>query len=215
MLETIKDALTSVQNEISNSVQKLRGSVVQNQQGEVTEAISSLIVTQAGSSLLLKFQLCIEQIQQMNDENIRAANLTSTRLGTLQQMCNERAQCAISVHDYFRSIPVISKQLKDLTQQIGKLNKFCQQTEQSMTYLEALQIVATSEKEISRLKSELKKEKNQFKQKEERERKWMQSTSPTSVRFTAASSSNSGDGGDEDDARNQSEVMILEEFLSS
>lgn len=45
----------------------------------------------------------------MNDENIRAANLTSTRLGTLQQMCNERAQCVIAAHDYFRSIPNISK----------------------------------------------------------------------------------------------------------
>uniref|UniRef100_A0A0N5AMA3 Dysbindin protein homolog n=1 Tax=Syphacia muris TaxID=451379 RepID=A0A0N5AMA3_9BILA len=215
MFEAIRDALTNVQNEISTSVQRLRGSSISNKPSEVIEALSSLVETQVGSSLLLKFQLCIEQMEQMNDENIRLANLASTRLGTLQQMCNERSQCTIAIHDYFRSIPMLSKQLKDVSQEVEKLNKFCQQTEQAITYLEGLHAISFSEEEIRRLKANLKKEKDELTQQEEHERIWMQDGSTQAVRYTQVPAYANNVGADDDEAKNQSEVTILEQFLSS
>lgn len=46
-----------------------------------------------------------------------------------------------------------------MNRKIEKLNRFCLQTEQAMTHLEALRIVANTEAEIAVLKNDFKKEK--------------------------------------------------------
>ncbi|VDK50597.1 unnamed protein product, partial [Gongylonema pulchrum] len=53
-------------------------------------------------------------------------------------------------------------EVRDLNRKIDKLNRFCLQTEQAMTHLEALRIVARTEAEITALKSDLKKEKTRI-----------------------------------------------------
>lgn len=50
-----------------------------------------------------RYQLSIEMIEQMNEENIRLANLCSTRLGRAQQMCNERAEAVLACYSHLRS----------------------------------------------------------------------------------------------------------------
>uniref|UniRef100_A0A915Q284 Uncharacterized protein n=1 Tax=Setaria digitata TaxID=48799 RepID=A0A915Q284_9BILA len=159
MLGSLRDALVTVHNELTSSVQKLRGSASPTLERCSSEAVAALLKTQAGSNLLLKYQLNIEMIEQMNDENIRLANLCSTRMGRAQQMCNERAEAILACHDHLRSLNKARKELEDLNNKINKLNRFCQQTELAMTYLEALVIVADTEAEITSMKDDLKKDK--------------------------------------------------------
>lgn len=45
----------------------------------------------------------------MNDENIRAANLCSTRMGRVHQMCNEQAESILQMHNTLKTVPKISK----------------------------------------------------------------------------------------------------------
>ncbi|KAL3997264.1 hypothetical protein ACH3XW_10145 [Acanthocheilonema viteae] len=159
MLGSLFDALVSVQNELTNSVQKLRNSTPSAVQRSSSEAIASLLKTQAGSNLLLKYQLNIEMMEQMNDENIRLANLCSTRMGRAQQMCNERAEVILACYNHLRTLDQTTKELMNLNHEISKLNRFCLQTELAMTHLEALLIVADTEADIASMKSEIRKEK--------------------------------------------------------
>ncbi|EFO21084.1 hypothetical protein LOAG_07402 [Loa loa] len=159
MLGSLFDALVTVQNELANSVQKLRSTTPSAVQRSSSEAIASLLKTQAGSNLLLKYQLNIEMIEQMNDENIRLANLCSTRMGRAQQMCNERAEVILACYNHLRTLNQTTKELIDLNNKINKLNRFCLQTEQAMTHLEGLLIIADTEADIAFMKSDLKKEK--------------------------------------------------------
>lgn len=48
-----------------------------------------------------------------------------------------------------------------MSRQIDKLNRFCLQTEQAMTHLQGLRIIADSEAEVLAMKTKLKKEKAQ------------------------------------------------------
>ncbi|KHN86245.1 hypothetical protein Tcan_16485 [Toxocara canis] len=208
MLESIREAFANVQTELSNSCS--------------SEAISSLLKTQAGSNLLLKYQLSIEQIEQMNNENVRLANLCSTRMGRAQQMCNERAECVLAMHEHFRAVPQMCKarsrylfiylcvQLKELNRQIEKLRRFCVQTELAMTHLEALHTMAIGEREIEAKKASLKKEKEHFNERNSKELKWISAQPQTNVftederKFQEVFDS---------DAEKREEVM-LEEFLN-
>uniref|UniRef100_A0A9J2PY35 Biogenesis of lysosome-related organelles complex 1 subunit 5 n=1 Tax=Ascaris lumbricoides TaxID=6252 RepID=A0A9J2PY35_ASCLU len=157
-----------------------------------------------------RYQLSIEQIEQVNNENIRLANLCSTRMGRAQQMCNERAECVLAMHEHFRALPQISKQLKELNRQVDKLKRFCVQTELAMTHLEALYTMTIGEQEIEAKKATLKKEKQHFNETARKELSWISSQSRTNV-FT------------EDERRLQEvvdedaekrEELMLEEFLS-
>ncbi|VDM94217.1 unnamed protein product, partial [Onchocerca ochengi] len=159
MFGSLFDALVAVQNELTNSVQKLRSTTSSTLQRNSSEAIASLLKTQAGSNLLLKYQLNIEMMEQMNDENIRLANLCSTRMGRAQQMCNERAEAILACYSHLRSLNETTKELIDLNNKISKLNRFCLQTELAMTHLEALVIVADTDADIASMKSDLRKEK--------------------------------------------------------
>uniref|UniRef100_A0AAF5Q159 Uncharacterized protein n=2 Tax=Wuchereria bancrofti TaxID=6293 RepID=A0AAF5Q159_WUCBA len=159
MLGSFFDALVSVQNELTSSVQKLRNATSSAVQRSSSEAIASLLKTQAGSNLLLKYQLNIETMEQINDENIRLANLCSTRMGRAQQMCNERAEVILACHNHLRTLSETTKELIDLNNKISKLSRFCLQTEIAMTHLEALQIIADAETNIASMKSDLRKEK--------------------------------------------------------
>ncbi|EJW79186.1 hypothetical protein WUBG_09904, partial [Wuchereria bancrofti] len=140
-------------------VQKLRNATSSAVQRSSSEAIASLLKTQAGSNLLLKYQLNIETMEQINDENIRLANLCSTRMGRAQQMCNERAEVILACHNHLRTLSETTKELIDLNNKISKLSRFCLQTEIAMTHLEALQIIADAETNIASMKSDLRKEK--------------------------------------------------------
>ncbi|MFH4979179.1 hypothetical protein AB6A40_005888 [Gnathostoma spinigerum] len=210
MLEGIKEALANVQNELSNSVQKFRSGNLSSLQSCSNDAISSLLKTQAGSNLLLKYQLSIEQIEQMNNENIRLANLCSTRLGRAQQMCNERAEGVLAMHNHLRSIPQISKQLNELNRQIDKLNRFCTQTELAMTHLEALHQMVLGENEIEKRKSEFKREREEYRNRNEKQKMWL--STQTRPNIFSAEERRLSEVLDED-AEKREEVM-LEEFLS-
>lgn len=83
------------------------------------------------------------------------------------------------------------QQLASLTKEIETLSKYCQQTEQAMTYLEALVAIAAGEEKINSLKNQLKEEKEQYRQEVELARKWVQTYSSTAVRFTAGNRCNS------------------------
>ncbi|VDO11590.1 unnamed protein product [Brugia timori] len=159
MLGSFFDALVTVQNELTSSVQKLRNATSSAVQRSSSEAIASLLKTQAGSNLLLKYQLSIETMEQINDENIRLANLCSTRMGRAQQMCNERAEVILACHNHLRTLSETTKELVDLNNKISKLSRFCLQTEIAMTHLEALQIIADAETDIASMKNDLRKEK--------------------------------------------------------
>uniref|UniRef100_A0A0R3RT47 Uncharacterized protein n=1 Tax=Elaeophora elaphi TaxID=1147741 RepID=A0A0R3RT47_9BILA len=162
MLGSLFDALVTVQNELTNGVQKLRSTTSSAVQRSSSEAIASLLKTQAGSNLLLKYQLNIETMEQMNDENIRLANLCSTRMGRAQQMCNERAEVILACYNHLRTLNQTTKELMDLNSKISKLNRFCLQTELAMTHLEALLIIGDTEAEIASMKSDIRKEKAQI-----------------------------------------------------
>ncbi|CAG9540643.1 unnamed protein product [Cercopithifilaria johnstoni] len=162
MLGSLYDAFVTVQNELTNSVRKLRNTTSSAVQRSSSEAIASLLKTQAGSNLLLQYQLNIETIQQMNNENIRLANLCSTRMGRAQQMCNERAEVILACYNHLRTLDQTTKELMDLNSKISKLSRFCLQTERAMTHLEALLIIADTETDIASMKDDMRKEKAQI-----------------------------------------------------
>ncbi|EYC12097.1 hypothetical protein Aduo_000195 [Ancylostoma duodenale] len=89
MLETLKETIVNVQNEITSGVERLRFNVTPTlaaQQKCVAEAVDEIVKTSAGSDMLLKFQLSLDQMRIVADEGARLANLCSTRMGRAQQV---------------------------------------------------------------------------------------------------------------------------------
>ncbi|VDM41443.1 unnamed protein product [Toxocara canis] len=222
MLESIREAFANVQTELSN-------------RNYAAFLYGNPVVQKSNCARVFsRYQLSIEQIEQMNNENVRLANLCSTRMGRAQQMCNERAECVLAMHEHFRAVPQMCKarsrylfiylcvgavflnepicfqQLKELNRQIEKLRRFCVQTELAMTHLEALHTMAIGEREIEAKKASLKKEKEHFNEKNSKELKWISAQPQTNVftederKFQEVFDS---------DAEKREEVM-LEEFLN-
>ncbi|KAJ1355756.1 hypothetical protein KIN20_013289 [Parelaphostrongylus tenuis] len=88
--------------------------------------------------MLLKFQLSLDQMSIVADEGARLANLCSTRMGRAQQMCKERADAIMTIDSFLRNTSEMEKKIRDLSKQVDKLSRFCNQAEQAMTYLDAL-----------------------------------------------------------------------------
>ncbi|CAI4221692.1 unnamed protein product [Auanema sp. JU1783] len=158
MLGTLRDALANVQNEIAIGVERIRSNVAPSaltiQQKCVEEAVDDIIKTTAGGELLLKFQCNLQEMREKADEGARLANLCSTRMGRAQQMCKERADAVLSIDSFLRNPYDIDKQLRDLHKQVDKLQRFCNQTEQALTHLEGLQIVAQTEEEVELIRQQ-------------------------------------------------------------
>lgn len=66
-------------------------------------------ITDSVHFFISRYQLNIEMMEQMNDENIRLANLCSTRMGRVQQMCNERAEVVMACYNHLRTLDQIRK----------------------------------------------------------------------------------------------------------
>ncbi|VDM63037.1 unnamed protein product [Angiostrongylus costaricensis] len=98
--------------------------------------------------LVTRFQLSLDQMGIVADEGARLANLCSTRMGRAQQMCKERADAIMTIDSFLRNISEMEKKIRDLNKQVDKLTRFCNQTEQAMTYLEALCQIVRTENEV-------------------------------------------------------------------
>ncbi|VDL82267.1 unnamed protein product [Nippostrongylus brasiliensis] len=88
------------------------------------------------------------------DEGVRLANLCSTRMGRAQQMCKERADAVMAIDSFLRNSSDLDKKIKDLNKQVDKLVRFCNQTEQAMTHLEALTTIVRTEEEIDMIRQQ-------------------------------------------------------------
>ncbi|KJH51100.1 hypothetical protein DICVIV_02767 [Dictyocaulus viviparus] len=170
VLGTLKETIVNVQNEISSGVERLRFNVtplLAAEKKSVSDAVEEIVKTTAGSEMLFKFQLSLEQIGAVADEGLRLANLCSTRMGRAQQMCKERADAFLTIDSFLRNTSDIEKKIRDLNKQVthhivngyykicilidfevDKLVRFCNQTEQAMTYLEALCYIVKTEEEV-------------------------------------------------------------------
>ncbi|XGW19162.1 hypothetical protein V3C99_003188 [Haemonchus contortus] len=157
MLDTLRETIVTVQNEITSGVERLRFNVSPSlaaQQRYVTEAVDEIVKTAAGSDLLLKFQLSLDQMRMVADEGVRLANLCSTRMGRAQQMCKERADAVMAIDSFLRNTADMDRKIKDLNKQVDKLVRFCNQTEQAMTHLEALATVVRTEEEVDLIRQQ-------------------------------------------------------------
>lgn len=67
----------------------------------------------------------------------------------LFQMCMERANPVMDIDNFLRNTTEIDNKIKDLNRKVDKLVRFCNQTEQALTHLEALSTVAKSEEEVN------------------------------------------------------------------
>ncbi|VDK45797.1 unnamed protein product [Anisakis simplex] len=148
----------------------------------------------------------------MNNENFRLANLCSTRMGRAQQMCNESAECILSMHQHFRALPHICKQLRELNRQIDKLKRFCVQTELVMTHLEALQVISNGERIIEEKKADLKKEKDQYSEISKEKVKWISAQPQTNIFTEGHYERRMNEMLDANDEKH--EEVMLEEFLN-
>ncbi|KAE9415435.1 hypothetical protein Angca_006848, partial [Angiostrongylus cantonensis] len=119
-----------------------------------TDAVDEIVKTTAGSDMLLKYQLSLDQMSIVADEGARLANLCSTRMGRAQQMCKERADAIMAIDSFLRNITEMEKKIRDLNKQVDKLTRFCNQTEQAMTYLEALCQIVRTEEEMDLLRQQ-------------------------------------------------------------
>ena len=64
-------------------------------------------------------------------------------------MCMERANPVMDIDNFLRNTTEIDNKIKDLNRKVDKLVRFCNQTEQALTHLEALSTVAKSEEEVN------------------------------------------------------------------
>lgn len=157
MLDTLRETIVNVQNEISMGVERLRFNIAPSlaaQQKYVTETVDEIVKTSAGSDMLLKFQLSLEQMRAVADEGVRLANLCSTRMGRAQQMCKERADGVMAIDSFLRNTSDMDKKIRELNKQVDKLVRFCNQTEQAMTHLEALMTIARTEEEMDLIRQQ-------------------------------------------------------------
>lgn len=157
MLDTLRETIVTVQNEITSGVERLRFNVTPSlaaQQKCVSETVDGIVKTAAGSDMLLKFQLSLDQMRAEADEGARLANLCSTRMGRAQQMCKERADAVMAIDSFLRNTSDMERKIRDLNKQVDKLVRFCNQTEQAMTHLEALNTVVRTEEEVDLIRQQ-------------------------------------------------------------
>ncbi|CAJ0593235.1 unnamed protein product [Cylicocyclus nassatus] len=201
MLETLKETIVNVQNEISSGVERLRFNVAPSlaaQQKCVSDAVDEIVKTSAGSDMLLKFQLSLDQMRVVADEGVQLANLCSTRMGRAQQMCRERADAVMAIDSFLRNASDLEKKMKDMNRQVDKLVRFCNQTEQAMTHLEALNNIVRTEEEVDLIRQQTRSATTIL--------NIDPSPSPALVLNTAVRPG--------DEARERQEEVMLEEFLS-
>ncbi|CAA21598.1 Dysbindin protein homolog [Caenorhabditis elegans] len=202
MLNTLRDTLSSVQAELSTGVEKLRMNVSANivaQQKVSTESVNEILNTSAGNELLQNFQNLITEVEENGAEGGRLANLCSTRMGRCQQMCKEKADAVMEIDEFLRNSVEFDKKIREINAQISKLTRFCNQTEQAMTYLEALCEVAHTEGEVDLIRQQAKSAATIVQ---------IECESPSVL--TSALRSRP-----EDAVKAQQEEVMLEEFLSS
>ncbi|UMM11770.1 hypothetical protein L5515_000887 [Caenorhabditis briggsae] len=202
MFNTLRDTFSSVQAELSTGVEKLRMNVTANmaQQKVSNESVNEVLNTSAGNELLQNFQNLITEVEENGAEGGRLANLCSTRMGRCQQMCKEKADAVMEIDDFLRNSAEFDKKIRGINSQIIKLTRFCNQTEQAMTYLEALCEVAHTEGEVDLIRQQARSAATIVQ---------IECDSP-SVLTSAALRTRP-----EDAAKAQQEEMMLEEFLSS
>ncbi|KIH61956.1 hypothetical protein ANCDUO_07766 [Ancylostoma duodenale] len=64
-------------------------------------------------------------------------------------MCKERADAVMAIDSFLRNSSDMEKKIRELNKQVDKLVRFCNQTEQAMTHLEALNTIVRTEEEVS------------------------------------------------------------------
>lgn len=69
-------------------------------------------------------------------------------------MCKEKADAVMEIDDFMRNSAEFDKKIREINAQIVKLTRFCNQTEQAMTYLEALCQVAHTEGEVDLIRQQ-------------------------------------------------------------
>nr|CDJ96985.1 Hypothetical protein CBG03831 [Haemonchus contortus] len=75
-------------------------------------------------------------------------------MGRAQQMCKERADAVMAIDSFLRNTADMDRKIKDLNKQVDKLVRFCNQTEQAMTHLEALATVVRTEEEVDLIRQQ-------------------------------------------------------------
>uniref|UniRef100_A0A8R1E593 Dysbindin n=2 Tax=Caenorhabditis japonica TaxID=281687 RepID=A0A8R1E593_CAEJA len=204
MLNTLRDTLSSVQAELSTGVEKLRMNVTASmvaQEKVSTESINEVLNTAAGSELFQNFQSLISEVEENGAEGGRLANLCSTRMGRCQQMCKEKADAVMEIDDFLRCSAEFDKKIREITSQLTKVTRFCNQTEQAMTYLEALCEVAHTEGEVDLIRQQARSAATIVQ---------IEQDSPSVLTFSSAVRARP-----EDAVQAQQEEVMLEEFLSS
>eukprot|EP00080_Pristionchus_pacificus_P007401 PDM67421.1 protein kinase [Pristionchus pacificus] len=154
MLGGLRDTLKNIQDEISMGMVNLRKMTTGNEGDEKEierlryETMDKVTSSSAGGNLLLKYGDDLDIIRTKAEENIRMADLCSTRIGRAQQECTERANDFIQLENFLREHKTISDSMYSIEQQLEKLSRFCTQTETAMTQLEGLAIISESERNV-------------------------------------------------------------------
>ncbi|GMT00682.1 hypothetical protein PENTCL1PPCAC_22856, partial [Pristionchus entomophagus] len=87
----LRDTLKSIQDEISEGVENLRKMTVGTEGNDIErlrlrmESMEKIVSSSAGGHLLLKYQNELDKMRKRTEENIRMADLCSTRIGRAQQ----------------------------------------------------------------------------------------------------------------------------------
>uniref|UniRef100_A0AC34RFV3 Uncharacterized protein n=1 Tax=Panagrolaimus sp. JU765 TaxID=591449 RepID=A0AC34RFV3_9BILA len=160
-LNSLRQVLTNIYDELPHLPSALKvGENVPSVENVVHKFLQSLSSTDQGQDLLFRYKLGLYQIHDLNQQSIRLANQTSTRMSAVQQDLNEHWEAVSNqtstrmsvvqqdlnehweavchMHDRLAEIPTITKQLDDLNRQISSFEKFLVQTEIAVLSLESI-----------------------------------------------------------------------------
>ncbi|KAL6729111.1 hypothetical protein Aduo_000196 [Ancylostoma duodenale] len=113
-------------------------------------------------------------------------------------MCKERADAVMAIDSFLRNSSDMEKKIRELNKQVDKLVRFCNQTEQAMTHLEALNTIVRTEEEVDLIRQQTRSAATII--------NMDPSPSPALVLNTSIRPC--------DEAREKQEEVMLEEFLS-
>uniref|UniRef100_A0A0N4ZFI3 SKA2 domain-containing protein n=1 Tax=Parastrongyloides trichosuri TaxID=131310 RepID=A0A0N4ZFI3_PARTI len=138
----MEDLRTSFNSMVIDIASKIQSLTVADPNAELeqlsTEFLECYAHQEEGANLLEKYQQYLILLKKLNNDNCRASNQASTRLGALSQILSENTNTYNKLTEQLRKLPEISKQLNSINNRIDTLHKYLLQTELSLHQLSSL-----------------------------------------------------------------------------
>uniref|UniRef100_A0A7E4ZVC9 Biogenesis of lysosome-related organelles complex 1 subunit 5 n=1 Tax=Panagrellus redivivus TaxID=6233 RepID=A0A7E4ZVC9_PANRE len=144
-LNSLKELVGHIYDELPHMPAPLRRDSMPTPETLGSKFLEAFGTTDEGHDLLFRYKLGLYQMHDLNENAIKLANQTSTRMSGVQQSLNEHWEAVCHLHDRLAELPALTKSLDDIHRQLGDLERFMAQTEVAMLSLEALDEKAVKE----------------------------------------------------------------------